>query len=413
MNILLCGHACGPGLGSEPGLTWNWAWYLSQKHRVWAVVHPEYRVQIEAFLATHPNDNLTFIWASLPRAIDPWDPAKGESGLRLHYLIWQRIVLGRATELLNRINFDVCHYVSWATVHSTPLLWKLPLPFFWGPIGGGQTAPLAFREYLGPNWWKEAARNLRVSMRALSPSLRQAIRNSALILVTNNDTRRLLEAAGAHSDDISLFLADGLSHDSLAAAPIEHDARSEIVLHWSGRLEVNKGLPLALEALAKTVDHTNLPIRMEISGDGPERAFYERLALKFAISDRVLFLGRISRSEVLLRLRDADGLLFTSLRDSFGSVCLEAMAQGLPVIVLNHQGVRDFIPEEASWKIELTSPSETLTRLASAIREMAINRNARVDRGRAALAFARSQLWPRRVERMEVLYEQYRHHANR
>ena len=38
MKVLLVSHAFSPGRGSEPGLGWNWAWYLSREHEIWALV---------------------------------------------------------------------------------------------------------------------------------------------------------------------------------------------------------------------------------------------------------------------------------------------------------------------------------------------------------------------------------------
>ena len=58
MKILIVGHACGPGLGSEPGNTWNWAWQLSRTHEVWVIAHPEYKDRVDRFLAHQPNQRL-------------------------------------------------------------------------------------------------------------------------------------------------------------------------------------------------------------------------------------------------------------------------------------------------------------------------------------------------------------------
>jgi glycosyltransferase involved in cell wall biosynthesis len=406
MKILLCGHACGPDLGSEPGFTWNWAWHLSERHRVWALVHPEHRPEIEAFLREHPNENLNFLWVSLPRWLDPWNPLAGERGLGLHYLMWQRAALREARRRLLEIKFDICHYVSWGTISVAPLLWKLPVPFFWGPVGGGQTAPLALRQYLGNTWPREAIRNVRIRLRRVAPSLRRIVRSSALILAANSETRTLLERAGAKN--ICLFPDSALPQALFIENLPDRVSRDEVVLHWSGRLESRKALPMALEALAGALNGGRLNIRLEVSGDGPGRKYCKTLAAKLAISDRVRFLGCLPRTEVLECFRRADAFIFTSLRDSFGSVCLEAMAQGLPIVLLDHQGVRDFVPSEASWKVPPTTPSETVGGLAAAIRQVATDRESRIARGKAALEFAKLQSWPLRVKRMECLYDEYR-----
>ena len=148
MKVLLVGHAVGPGRGSEPGNTWNFAARLSESHQVTLISHPERREDVEAELARHPRPNLRIIWVTPPPRIDPWDPRKGDKGLRLHYMLWQRYALKMALRLCETEQFDVAHHFSWGTVNAPPLLHKLPIPVVWGPIGGGQTsAPEVFSSH--------------------------------------------------------------------------------------------------------------------------------------------------------------------------------------------------------------------------------------------------------------------------
>jgi hypothetical protein len=58
MKILIIGHACSPYAGSEPGLTWNWAWHLAADHDVWLIAHPHFRGPVEDYLARHPGSRL-------------------------------------------------------------------------------------------------------------------------------------------------------------------------------------------------------------------------------------------------------------------------------------------------------------------------------------------------------------------
>lgn len=408
MRILLCGHACAPELGSEPGVTWNWAWHLSEKHEVWALVHPEHRLEIESYLRRNPKPRLNFVWVSLPRWLDPWRPAEGERWIHVHYVLWQYAALSNARRLHRRINFDVCHFVSWATVLASPLLWKLPVPFFWGPVGGAQTVPWPFHSYLRWSWRKELLRRVRIRLRRATPSFRNAVRKSALILSSNGETRDLLAAAGARR--IALFPADSGVPPELIEAPCTlASARTDVVIHWSGRISPHKGLPLALEGFARACRNSAVPLRLEISGDGPDRTYCEALVHDLGLAQRVRFLGYLPRSEVLQHLRQADALLFTSLRDTVGSVCLESMAAGLPIVLLDHQGVRHFVPPEASWRVLPTTAPETVANLAIAIQTMAENPEDRARRAQAALAFARSQTWTERVKLMEDLYDRFRH----
>ncbi len=402
MKILLVGHACGPNLGSEPGLTWNWALQLSLRHRVWAIVHPEHRAEIEKYLGCSPIPNLTFEYVTLPRYLDPWRPERGEKGLRLHYILWQHAALRAAQRLHRQVGFDLSHHVSWGTVGVVPLLWKLPIPFFWGPVGGAQVAPRQFRKYFGRDRLKQVARTARLRLTGASPHFRRAVRNCALILATTNEAKELLEAAGAKS--VKLFLESGVREEWLADSLQEKGRRATVVLHWSGRLEPRKGLALAIEALAAAGD---ADVQLEVSGRGPERDKCAKLASNLGVAHKVKFLGFLTQEAVQNHLRQADALLVTTLRDAFGSITLEAAAQGLPIIALDHQAIGALLPGNAGWKVPVTNPRATVAALAEAIREAVRNPKARLERGAAALQFARSNTWDQRARQMEAWYEQY------
>jgi glycosyltransferase involved in cell wall biosynthesis len=99
--------------------------------------------------------------------------------------------------------------------------------------------------------------------------------------------------------------------------------------------------------------------------------------------------------------------LFTSLRDSFGSVVLEAMAHGLPIVTLNHQGVGTFVPNSAGFKVPVTTPHETIQSLARAINELSAADDYRTHNMRlAAWSFAKEQTWDHRVASMSQIYEE-------
>lgn len=410
MKVLLVGHACSPGGSSEPGLTWNWAWHLSAWHDVWVIAHPERRANVERFLAMHPNPRLHFVWVTLPHRWDPWRPARGLRGIRLHYLVWQWLVLREAARLHRLHHFDVAHHVGWGTVGAPPVLWRLPVPFVWGPVGGGQVTPTAFRGYFGQDAWKEALRGPRVSLLPVLPALRRAVRRSALILATNRETMRILEAAGAK--DVRFLIDNGLPPEYVPETPPRHARRTIHTFLWAGRLEPRKALPLALESIGQASD---LPIRLVVAGDGPMRARWEARARELDLADRVSFAGHVPWERMPELFREADAFLFTSLRDSFGSVVLEAMAHALPILALDHQGVGDFVPPDASIKAPVTTPAETVTALSQSIRRLVRSPEDRWRMGEAAWAHARTHSWESRAAMMTEWYEECvgQHHEDR
>ena len=400
LKVLIIGHPCGPGLGSEPANTWNWAWHLSRTNQVWVIAHPEYKERVDRFLESEPNDNLKFHWVTVASRLDRWVPGQGqEKGIRLHYWLWLNEAYEQAAVLNKEMGFDLVHHVSWTTMAISPPFWKLPVRSVWGPVGGGQIFPPALTSLLHEKRLKEQIRSLYVSMLPFSPRLRKTLANVDMVLAVNFETRSLLERAGASG--VELFLDCGV--DGQPIMPTRQSTGEQVTLLWAGRLEPTKGLVVAIQALAKC---KNVQPRLLVAGSGIERVRMENLSRELGLTDRVEFLGRIPHEDMSALFQRCDAFLFTSMRDSSGSVVLEAMAHGLPIITLNHQGMRAFIPKDAAIKIDVKTPEQIIRDLAIAIEALVLSPSSMRKMSQAAYVFANEQTWTRRAEMMNTLYDE-------
>lgn len=388
----------GPGLGSEAGNTWGWAWALCRHVPVTVVAHPQFRERVENHLRESvPPGQLNVHWVEVPRLVDPWRPSRGERGIRLHYLLWLRRAVKVVREISAADKKILVHLVSWGTVSAPPP--PLGRPVVWGPVGGGQIAPAAFRAYFGETWRFEQLRSLRVRLLPHLPCWRHAVQSADVALATNRETETLLRRGGAR--DVRLWLDCGLP-----SAFVEKVERRRmgggLRLLWAGRLEPHKGLPLALEALAQVPDNS---VTLEVAGAGSMQREWREMVQRLGLSSRVRFLGWIPHPKMPELFRRADAFIFTSLRDSFGSQVLEAMGFGLPILTLDHQGVGWFVPKEAGVKVPVSTPAETIRKLAEGIRILQ-DPKVRLMMSRAAHRFAQQQTWDRRAEAMLSLYEE-------
>jgi glycosyltransferase involved in cell wall biosynthesis len=396
MKVLLTGFACEPEKGSEPGFTWNWAWYLSPYVQVWVITHLMNKGPIEAYLAAHPNPRLHFEYVFL----SPFWTRILKRFYKLRYVQWQREALKKAQALHAEIGFDLTHHISFGTVSSPPLLYRLPVPMVWGPLGGGQTTPAAFWRYFGWSWLNEFQRTIRVRTVRWLPSLRQAARWCALALATNHETQSLLARAGRRR--VELFLDSGYPDELIRERSKAATSGDAFRLLWVGKFEKRKCLPLALEALAKI---GSAKVTLEVIGTGRCERAWKQLTERLNLSARVRYHGALPWARVQVQFRHADAFIFTSLRDSFGTQVLEAMAAGLPIITLDHQGVRCFVPSGASVKVPVTNPSVTVTALAEAIQKLWKNPDTRAHMSKCAVQYAKSQTWQHRAE---VMFDYYR-----
>ena len=82
---------------------------------------------------------------------------------------------------------------------------------------------------------------------------------------------------------------------------------------------------------------SEIPVKLLMVGDGPDREVAEYMCREMRISDHVKFLGKIKDISRLLGISDL--FLLPSEKESFGLVALEAMAASIPVISSNVGGL--------------------------------------------------------------------------
>jgi len=114
--------------------------------------------------------------------------------------------------------------------------------------------------------------------------------------------------------------------------------------------------------------------------------------------------------EILERVRTC---VRVALRDSSGCVVLEAMAHGLPIVLLNHQGVACYVPDDAGLKVAVTNPKQVIDDLAKAITTLANSSAEQRDTmSRAALNAARRETWDQRAKVIAGWYQEIVAHSD-
>jgi glycosyltransferase involved in cell wall biosynthesis len=397
MRLLLSAYACRPNAGSEPGCGWSWATHLAARGiAVHVLAASRNRDPIEAGLKANNLPNLHFTYVSVP---NQW-ANKSEA---VHYILWQLAALKAARQLTRTHKFDVAHHVTYASVHVPSQLWRLGIPTVFGPVGGGQTAPFNMLPYFAEERSKERFRSFLTKALPYSLLHRRWLGRMGFVLAANRDTLDILRKLG--NDNAVMICDTAISSDYLAEAPRQFDnTERPLRLLWVGRMLARKALRLALDALTRV--HTNATLT--IAGDGLPPDAVHRMIRERSLQSKVFWKGeRLTWAELRAAYADHDAMLFTSLRDSFGSQVLEALAMGLPVIALDLHGVRDWVPGDASLKISVGDTMQTARNLADAIDTYSSFSAARRNSmSLQALTFARNQTWSARAEFCENLYRQ-------
>ena len=130
-------------------------------------------------------------------------------------------------------------------------------------------------------------------------------------------------------------------------------------------LTPNKGIDVLLKAFAAKF-RGNPEVRLEIGGDGKQRAELERLSRELGISSQVTFLGQLSRTQVREAMCRSNVFVLPSHVETFGVVLIEAMSTGTPVIATRSGGPEGIVD---SLYGELVNPGD-VQELAEALTAM-------------------------------------------
>jgi UDP-glucose:(heptosyl)LPS alpha-1,3-glucosyltransferase len=117
---------------------------------------------------------------------------------------------------------------------------------------------------------------------------------------------------------------------------------NEILILFVGSGFERKGLQYAIEGLAFVPENYRSNIKLLVVGKGNVNK-YQAIAGKYGIKNQVLFIGPQSRIERYYAASDI--FLFPTLYEPFGTVCLEAMASGLPVITTQRAGASEIMSD--------------------------------------------------------------------
>ncbi len=141
----------------------------------------------------------------------------------------------------------------------------------------------------------------------------------------------------------------------------ELTGNNDPVILFASRLVWEKNL----ETLIRIYDHCQdekLSYNFVIAGDGTARSACEQRM------KRAVFTGNLSHEKLSELYASADIFLFTSVSETYGNVVLEAMASGLPCVIADGGGSRDFVTQGVNgYKCEPENEADYVEKIKSVL----------------------------------------------
>jgi len=179
------------------------------------------------------------------------------------------------------------------------------------------------------------------------------------MLAVSDRSAQTIAAFGVHRDRISV-VPNAIERGRYAPKEFERVARfdKQMLLVSAGRLSHEKGHDVLVRAVALL--DSDIDVHIDIYGDGPERSLLSSLIRKLGVEGRVQLHGFVP--DVLLLLRDSDGMILPSRSEGMPNILLESWAQHCPVIVTAVGGVPEMVTHEIDGLVCQPDSPEDLAR---------------------------------------------------
>ena len=224
---------------------------------------------------------------------------------------------------------------------------------------------------------------------------RRAIRAARrTIVLTPRSIPLLAESAGVPEAAFAV-LPDVIDADAFAAratpravaamAAAWRIPEDRAVIGYVGRIAREKGWPIILDIAEQLRDE---PIHSVVCGDGNERDLFEEEVARRGLGDRVTVTGYMPNEDVPAAMGAMDLMLMAPLHEEFGSVMLEAMAVGLPIVAVGVGGVGHVLDGgDLGWLVDERTPEA----FAEGIRAALADREWRASTGARAASAVRAR----------------------
>ena len=226
---------------------------------------------------------------------------------------------------------------------------------------------------------------------------RRTLRRASDVLVLVARTAALLVADGVPAQRVHVLPSGFEPGVFVGPGPDPFPDLPHPRVGYVGRLAEQKAPHRLVEAFGEVDDRA----RLVLVGDGPLRPVVEAAVAASPARARITCRGFVPHAQVPSVLAALDVLVLPSVYEEMGSVLVEAMASGLPVVASNVGGIPEVVVDGITG---LLVPPDDVPALGKAVDELVRDDQLRARIGAAARERARQYAWPELAARVEQVY---------
>ena len=291
--------------------------------------------------------------------------ALARKGHQVHFITYSYPV--RLDFLEMNIHFHEVHVEEYPLFHYQP--YELALSSKMAYVVKTYNIDILHVHYAIPHAYAGYMAKQMLKREGIEVPMITTLHGTDITLVGNHPTYKEAVTFSINESDVVTSVSESLKRDTLRLFNVDKEIK--VIPNFIGLQKTERVSPCKRSVMAsadelivthisnfrkvKRVDDVvrvfygiqqQLPAKLIMVGDGPEREIADQLCKDLGIKKKVLFLGNTSDIDRILCFTDL--FLLPSESESFGLSALEAMAAGVPVVSSNAGGLSEVNEEGVS-----------------------------------------------------------------
>jgi len=281
-------------------------------------------------------------------------------------------------------------------------LWKLDLPYIWGPIAGANNISLKLLKAL------PLTGKIKLLFRAFINTIQlnfnrrihNALKRADVLLTATTENQTLFKRF--HDVD-SFYLPENCINRRVKLKEKKFSSFGKLHFVWIGSIEARKALKILLDSLLLIENREKFII--DIIGDGPLKNKLQNFASQKGLDNCIIWHGKIPRNAVIELLNNSYLNIITSVSEANPTTIWEAMSVGVPTISIDHCGMHDIICSKCGIKIKLFSYNQVVQDFATEIIRLVNNPIILKELSEGVIYCTKKYLWRDRKVLINQMYK--------
>ena len=279
-------------------------------------LRPYVSTQIREGSVNEVKTNLTHTWQSEPSKHDEI----------YSHDIYEQVCryAGKASQIASTENFDIVHAHDWMTYPA-----------------GLEVARLSGKPLVVHVHSTEFDRSGEQANQTVYDIERQGMHKAAHIIAVSNYTKNMTINRYGISPNKVQVVYNGVESNNSVCSQIPLNKSEKIIL-FLGRITMQKGPEYFIAAAKKVLEKVD-NVKFIMAGDGDMTHRMIEYAASLGIGHKILFTRFLRGADVDRAYKMADLYVMPSISEPFGIAPLEAIRNGVPVLISNQSGIAEVL----------------------------------------------------------------------